>query len=328
MTRAKWAVAPLMVFALAATASTTLRADDQEEQQRLATEKQRAAQEKQRAQEDYKRATEDKRRAEVDAQRAVEIVRLGGGAYLGVSLEEVDKEEATRLKLPEERGALVKSVEADSPAAKAGLKADDVIVRFQSETIQTAAQLARLVRETPAGRTVALEAVRGGAVQKLSATVAERKSPLRGVQEWSFRMPEPPEIPQFHFEMPEVPMPPDVPRLMWRSRGPRKLGIEYQEIGDQLAKYFKLAAESGVLVTRVEEDSPAAKAGMKAGDVILKVGSVSTRDGEALRDALRKAEAGQEIAVTVQREGRPVELKVKLASEQPRRTTERSGATL
>jgi C-terminal processing protease CtpA/Prc len=325
MTRAKWAVAPLALLTLAATASTTLRADDQEERQRLAVELQRVAQEKQRAQEDNKRATEDKRRAEADAQRAVEIVRLAGGAYLGVSLEEVDKDTVSRLKLPEERGALVKSVEADSPAAKAGLRADDVILRFQSETIHTAAQLARLVRETPAGRTVALEVTRAGAVQKLSATVAERKNPLREIREWNFKMPE---IPEFHFEMPEVPMPPDVPRLMWRSRGPRKLGIEYQEIGDQLAKYFKLADETGVLVTRVEEDSPAAKAGMKAGDVILRIGGNAVKDGEALRDAMRKAEAGQEIAVSVQREGRSVELKVKIAAEPPRRTTLRSGATL
>jgi serine protease Do len=327
MNRAKWAVAPLALLALAATASTTLRADDQEERQRLAEEAQRVAQEKQRAQEDYKRATEDKRRAEHDVQRAVEIIRLGGGAWLGISLEDVGKEEVARLKLPEERGALVKSVDAESPAAKAGLKTDDVIVRFQSETIHTAAQLARLVRETPAGRTVALDVVRGGAVQKLSATVAERKSALRGVQEWSFKMPEPPEMPDFHFEMPDVPMPPDVPRLMWRSHGPRKLGIEYQEIGDQLAKYFKLADETGVLVTRVEEDSPAAKGGMKAGDLILKIGGAPVKDGEALRDAMRKAEAGQEIAVTVQREGRSVELKVKIAAEPPRRTTRHSGPT-
>jgi serine protease Do len=327
MTRAKWAVLPLALLTLAATASTPLRADDQEERQRVALELQQVAQDKQRAQEDQKRAAEDKRRAEHDVQRAVEIVRIGGGAYLGVSLEEVDKDVVTRLKLPEERGALVKSVEADSPAAKAGLKTDDVIVRFQSETIHTAAQLARLVRETPAGRTVALEVTRAGAVQKLSATVAERKSPLREIREWNFKMPEIPEIPEFHFEMPEVPMPPDVPRLMWRSRGPRKLGIEYQEIGDQLAKYFKLADETGVLVTRVEEDSPAGKAGMKAGDVILKIGASAVKDGEALRDAMRKAEAGQEIAVTVQREGRSVELKVKIAADPPHRTTRRSGPT-
>jgi serine protease Do len=327
MTRVKWAVAPLALAALAVAASTTLRADDQEERQRLAAELQRVAQEKQPATEDQKRAFEEQVRAEDEAHRAVQIIRVGGGAYLGVSLEEVDKEAVTRLKLTEERGALVKSVEADSPAAKAGLKVDDVVVRFQSEVIHTAAQLARLVRETPAGRTVALDVVRGGTVQKLSATVAERKSPLHGVQEWSFKMPELPEIPQFHFEMPDVPMPPDVPRLMWRSRGPRKLGIEYQEIGDQLARYFKLADETGVLVTRVEEESPAAKAGMKAGDVILRIGGAPVKDGEALRDAMRKAEAGQEIAVTVQREGRPVELKVKLAAEQPRRTTRYSGAT-
>ena len=87
--------------------------------------------------------------------RRVEVMRLaGGGSRLGVELEEIDKGEATRLKLSEERGALVRHVEEGSPAAKAGLKKDDVILEFQGEKVQSASQLARLVRETPAGRTV------------------------------------------------------------------------------------------------------------------------------------------------------------------------------
>ena len=103
-------------------------------------------------------------------------------------------------------------------------------------------------------------------------------------------------------------------------RRPRKLGVEYMELGEQLAAYFKLSGKSGVLVTSVDADGPAAKAGMKAGDVILKLKSDAIADADDLRDALSEAEGGSEVAITVQRDGRPVELKVTLAKPQERRT--------
>jgi S1-C subfamily serine protease len=95
--------------------------------------------------------------------------------------------------------------------------------------------------------------------------------------------------------------------------GPRKLGIEYMDVGEQLAGYFKLSGKSGVLVSSVDADGPAAKAGMKAGDVVLKVGGTAIADGDDLRKAVSEAEGGKEVTVTVQREGRPLDLKVTLA---------------
>jgi serine protease Do len=257
-------------------------------------------------------AAEKAKNSEAEQERRVEVVRIGS-AYLGVSLDEVTKDEMARLKLPEERGALVRSVEEGSPAQKGGLKADDVIVRFQGESVHTGRQLARLVREQPAGRTVAIEVVRGGATQRVQATLEERK----GAQpEWRFEMPDlKPPLP------PQAPNAPLMQKFFWGEGGPRRLGIEYQEIGDQLAKYFKLAGDRGVLVSRVEEDGPAGKAGIKAGDVVLKIEGRSVRDGGDLRDELRKAEPGSEVSVTVQRDGKPVDFKIKLAgSPEPRRT--------
>lgn len=270
----------------------------------------------------------------VAAEQAKRVEVIGfGSAYLGVSLDEVTKDEVARLKLAEERGALVRSVEDGSPAQKAGLKADDVIVRFQGEHVHTGRQLTRLVREQPAGRTVSLEVVRGGATQRLQATLDDRK----GAREWRFDMPdlgwlgldrdvvidvpEPPEPPA----APGVPRTPRAPfgplagKFAWGFGGPRKLGIEYQEIDGQLAKYFKLADDKGVLVSHVAEDGPAAKAGLKAGDVLLKIDGRSVRDVGDLRDELGKAEPGSEVSVTVQREGKPLDFKLKLAGAEPRR---------
>jgi serine protease Do len=103
------------------------------------------------------------------------------------------------------------------------------------------------------------------------------------------------------------------------SGGPRKLGIEYMELGEQLASYFKLSGKSGVLVTAVDADGPAAKAGVKAGDVVLKLGGDAIADGDDLRAAVSEAEGGSEVGITLQRDGRPVELKVTLAKPEERR---------
>jgi serine protease Do len=260
--------------------------------------------------------------------RRVEVFGFGS-SHLGVSLDEVTKDEVARLKLPEERGALVRSVEDGSPAQKAGLKADDVIVRFQGEPVHTARQLARLVREQPEGRTVSIEALRGGATQRLQATLAES----HGSRAWNFALPD---VGSFKFDrdfLLSPPEPPDPPkpgaapraplgpfgRFSFNLGGQRKLGIEYQEVEGQLAKFFRLADDRGVLVTHVDDDAPAGKAGMRAGDLILKVAGRSVKDGEDLREEIRRAEPGSELGVTVQRDGKPVELKLKLAAPETRR---------
>jgi membrane-associated protease RseP (regulator of RpoE activity) len=145
-------------------------------------------------------------------------------------------------------------------------------------------------------------------------------------------LPEPPEPPEAA-EAPDAPEPPDAPEApapppRWSGEllgrdwfrdlhfgwgGPRKLGISYQEISGQLAGYFKLSEDAGVLVTDVDEDGPAAKAGLKAGDVILAFDGKAVRDGDDLRRGVRDAETGRELALKVQREGRPLDLNVTLA---------------
>jgi serine protease Do len=278
-------------------------------------------------------------------ERRVEVVGHAGGR-LGVRLSEVQKDDVARLKLGDERGALVKAVEEGSAAEKAGIKEGDVILRYQGEAVLSAAQLARMVRETPGGRTVSVEVSRAGAPQKLSATLAEGRDRVR-VFDNDFEIPippipsippmppmaemaPPPGMPEMA-EPPEMPEPP--PAFRWddgsghhkflfreMGRGPRKLGIEYQEIDGQLAQYFKLAGERGVLVTSVDAEGPAGKAGLKAGDVILKFDGKAVNAGDDLRDKVRRAEGGKEVAVTVQRDGRTVEVKVQLANPgSPRR---------
>jgi S1-C subfamily serine protease len=267
------------------------------------------------------------------------VVRHAGGSRLGVGLEDTEGDV---------RGTKVRSVEEGSPAEKAGIKEGDVIVRFDGEAVRSASQLARLVGETPAGRSVAIEVTRGSATQKLTATLAEGDRRVRvfsgdglpGMREfdlempgWDVGVPEPPSPPDAPAP-PHAAMPPHAPRAprapmphawSWKSDdghdmvfrmlggGPRKLGIEYMEFGEQLAGFFKLGGKTGVLVSSVDAEGPAGKAGMKAGDIVLKLGSEAIADGDDLRDAVAAAEGGKEVTVSVQRDGRPLDLKVTLA---------------
>lgn len=269
-------------------------------------------------------AGEVARIAEAAGEKVRHAVRIAGparGGHLGVRLSDVASEDRERLGLDAARGALVKSVAKDSPAEKAGLREDDVIVRFDGEAVRSVAQLVRLVRETPPGRTVSLEVSRAGASQTLQATLAERGHPAL------VEMGEMPEI-----EIPEPPEPPEpllAPQFEWhgdapfvfRHRlvvGPRKLGLRYRPIEGQLAEYFKVPGGAGILVESVEADGPAAKAGVRAGDVLLRAAGRALDDASDFRDVVREAEPGQPLALEVLRDGKRLELTLTPAGERTR----------
>lgn len=248
----------------------------------------------------------------------------GGGSHLGVSVSDVSSDDRSRLKLADERGALVKDVQRDTPAAKAGLKADDVIVRFDGEPVRSAAQLTRLVRETPAGRPVTIEVNRAGTIQRLTATLEEGRGfahILGDAGDMNINVPPVPPVP------PIPPVPPVEPLVREQMdrfnreffvQRPGRLGIRYQELSGQLARYFKVA-DGSLLVSDVDEDSPAGKAGLKAGDVIVQVNGKAVSHGQDLREQVARAESGAQITLGVQRDGKPTDLKVTLGERAPAR---------
>lgn len=239
----------------------------------------------------------------------VTILRMSG-PQLGVRLEEVDKDAVTRLRLKEEKGALVTEVVKGSAAEKAGILKDDVIVRFQGESVLTAAQLTRLVREVPSGRKVDIDMVRSGAPVKVTATL-ERA-------EWRGDAPDIPEIADFDQHLPRAfnfKLDESAP-MVWSPAGRGRLGITYTEIEGQLAGYFKSPTESAILVDSVVEGSAAQKAGIKAGDLLVKLGSEEIEDASDLRGAVSALETGKPSPATVWRDGRSVDLS--LTIEAPR----------
>jgi serine protease Do len=205
----------------------------------------------------------------------------GGGAWLGVTLKDLSVDEAKELNLSGEYGVQVKEVVEESPAAKAGLAKDDIIVEFAGEKVRSAMQLRRLVRETPPGRDVAIVVRRGGETKTLTAKLGEPKDHTMGF----FEAPTPPGT--FHVQVPH-PMPgipsPDF-NFVWMQRGAR-LGISADELTSQLAQYFGVKQGKGILVREVVVGSAAEKAGLKAGDVIVAVDGKEVATVGALRRAL------------------------------------------
>jgi len=250
------------------------------------------------------------------------VVVFAGRPRLGVSISDVTAERLAELKLAGETGVVIDDVEEDSPAAKAGLQKNDVILTFAGERVRSAAQLRRLVQETPAGRKVTLEISRGGQTRAVEVTLEEsarsRRSQIRvpRIEMPHFEMPR---IEMPHFEMPRI----EIPEFHLFTRGPR-LGISADELTPQLADYFGVKQGKGILVREVMADSPAAKAGLKAGDVIVRVEEEAIADVGDLRQALAKREA-KEVTLGIVRDRREQTLKVTLEASPtvaPRRSAE------
>jgi serine protease Do len=234
-----------------------------------------------------------------------------GGSYLGIGVQEVNADRAKELKLPDVHGVEVTRVEDDSPASKAGLKQGDVVLEYQGQRVEGTAQFVRLVGETPAGRQAKLLISRGGATQTLAATVGERKSKRMVIErnftmgpEWHQKMEQLQDQlgrMRFQFEMPDLPQ----PFMSWRSGA---LGIEAESVSSQLAEFF--GVKKGVLVRSVGKDTPAEKAGIKAGDVIVKVDGVEVGTPSEIAKRIRALEAKKTFPVTVVRNRQEVTLNV------------------
>ncbi len=237
--------------------------------------------------------------AQQSAPRARAVVARGAGGYLGIGVAEIDDERAKAMKLKEDYGVIVMNVGEDTPAAKAGLKPSDVILEFNQQRVEGVEQFMRLVRETPPHRKVTLQILRNGATLRLDATLAARAARPGNFE---FQLPEMPDMPIGEMAMP--PMPPMPPRVFapeapaFPSFGQRsRIGIEAEPVNGQLADYF--GVKDGVLVRSVNKGSPAERAGLKAGDVVVKVGSAGVRTPQDLAREFRSGGRNGNAPLTV-----------------------------
>jgi len=225
--------------------------------------------------------------------RARELSILAGrGASIGVSIRDVMPAEAGGQP---PRGVLIDEVRPDSPADKGGMKRGDVVVEFDGEHVRSARQFSRLVQESTPGRSVTATVVRDGQRRDLQITPSENDRRGDVMISGDFgdywrefgrdlgRLGD--HLPSFDFNFDF-----DLPGLM----SGRRLGISVNELTNQLAEHF--GVKDGVLVTSVTEGTPAARAGLKAGDVITSINGQRVESREdlmrGLRDADRDARSG------------------------------------
>lgn len=218
-----------------------------------------------------------------------------GGNYLGVVTTEVTRENMGRYNLREPRGVAITRVSEDSPAARAGLRAGDVILRFDNEPVTTHNKLQRLISEAAPEQSVRLGISRNGAEQEVTVTVGRRKNAYQGVFE---NFPSQQGAEQARRALDDL-------RVNQGSIGfftGRRIGINTTQLTKQLADYFGVREGHGLLVTSVAENSPAARAGLKAGDVITEVdGEKVESSGDLARAINRKNEGAVNLRVIRER---------------------------
>lgn len=229
------------------------------------------------------------------------------GSYLGVDVSDVTDDRLSALKLKEETGVEVLAVDPESPAGKAGIKEHDVILTVNGTRMEGEEQLRRVIREMPAGRTVTLGISRDGQPMTLKATLADRKSSVRvskmrhpGTPRSGANMiPPMPPMPQMDFDFPTI--------VMNRTS---RVGLMIENLTPQLADFFGVKDGTGLLIRSVEKGSPAEAAGLRAGDVIVRIDKERVNDiGDWSR--MTRGKTG-DVGVGIVRDKREQNVTVKL----------------
>jgi serine protease Do len=242
-----------------------------------------------------------------------------GSGWLGIETHEVTADKAKELKLPAERGVVLGKIIPDSPAAKAGLKENDVVTELNGQRVEGAAQFRRMVREIPAGRTIQLTVWRDGHSQTLSATLGKSEERRQGMKMLA------PTPGTFAFRMPDMPSIPDIPSMEWNGGmlfgGSPRLGIDAEDLSGQLGAFFGAPDGEGILVREVNSGSAAEKAGVKAGDVITSLDGDRIHSVGELREKLsaKRDEKEKTVKLGVLRNKSALTLNVELPAA-PSRT--------
>ena len=221
------------------------------------------------------------------------LMRAENRGFLGVSIREVTEDDVNRLGLPAERGAFIEAVEEGTPAGEAGILEGDVVIEYQGIPVLSVRQFQRLVSDTPPGRTVEMRINRNGQELRLSAEIEQRKNIMGrrgrppGLEGRVIR------IPDLDFDVEVLPN----HRFFYSrvgSQGPR-LGIKATALTGQMADFLEIPGQRGVLVLEVLKQTPAEKAGLQAGDVVISIDANEIEDVRGLRKHLCDCELKLEL---------------------------------
>jgi serine protease Do len=201
--------------------------------------------------------------------------------WLGVMIQKITPELKDKLKLKDDRGALVADVTAGGPSDKAGIKRGDVIVSFDGKEVKESNDLPYMVASTPVGKVLTVEVLRSGERKSLQVKIGELEEEKEAG------------------EVGEPGIEPD-------------LGMQVEQITPEIARYFGLSETSGVVVVQVADNSPAADAGVRPGDVILEIDQTHVRDLRQFNQKLKDYKPGDTILLLVKRQNATLFLTLKV----------------
>lgn len=239
------------------------------------------------------------------SEKRINRVFLGSlleGSYLGIQAQEISKENYAKFGLSEVRGVGIEKVFENSPAAKAGLQNDDVVIKFNGENVTSVNKLTRLINEVAPDHQAKITVLRGGNEREINVTLGKREMPK--FQNGGFNLENLPAIPPIS-ELPDAPLPPmksgALDGYFFSVGANRQIGISVSRLTKQLGDYFGITEGKGLLINNVRENSPAAKSGLKAGDVIVEVDGKEINENVDLIRALKDKKEG-DISLTIIRD--------------------------
>jgi serine protease Do len=190
---------------------------------------------------------------------------------MGVMIQKITPELRAKLNLLNENGALVSDVVSGSPADQSGIKRGDVIVAFNGRPIREGRELSFIVASTPVGKTVSVQLIRKKEKKDVQVTVGELKPPVEETQ--------------------------------LGSESEHGLGMTLEEITPELAQQYDLPVSSGLIIVKVESDSPADDADLRNGDIILEVDQKPVKRLATFISIIRGYKKGDTVLFLINREG-------------------------
>ena len=222
-------------------------------------------------------------------------VRSSDRGWLGITTQSVDYDLSEGSNLNIKYGAIIDDVFDDSPAEKAGLKEDDVIIALNGEKITDSEDLIDLLIDTNKGDKVELTIIRNNNEKTVTVTLGEKPQSHKSLKTKIFHDKD------------------DMVFLGHDTRG--YIGVNLIDLTEQLGDYFGVKDSKGALVISVEEDSPAEKAGLKAGDVIVELDGDDISDSDDIREIIGDMEEGDLVAIKIVRDKKKTEFELTVAEK-------------
>jgi len=211
------------------------------------------------------------------------------------------------IKENEEDQVVIVGVEKDSPADKAKLREGDVVLEIDGKEVTSTWVLAKEIRKKKPGKTVSLKIERNGDVKDVKVELGEVSDEFMREE---LRL----KFPSLFLQTPQKGLKPEFFYRGWETR--KYIGVYLEEVSRELAEYFGVEEGQGLLISRINENSPADKAGLKVGDVIIRADGVRIERNEELVDLIQDKKKGDKIKIEFLRERKMKSVEVEIEEEE------------